>query len=635
MATSFAIAAGTATVKASATEPALFEMESGAFIRTEKPYGIRFRAKMDGTTKARIDADDASFGFLIFPKAYLGSATGDFHNKSVIKDYVDIAGDKSLVYYEEDDGCYYANGALVGIREENLHLDFTAVCYISESGTYTYTQPASERNVASVLSAAYIDRAEERSALTTAFSALGTAALPVEINSDVELAKIAGEVNAAENPNAFTDVNFKLVNDVTVPQDFETIGAAFAGSIDGNGKTLTRYFTDHLIADTAKLTNVTEKLLVDNGKIKINGISRYNATSDATVGTNYNTFGIYTKEEISGDTSNVSDSSVIGVVNSVHGEVRGRYVMQVNFTKDDVQALIDNGYISMSFKLGVFQDVSKSVTINYNNPSKPYEYYNGQKQIYPYNSSYNPTGVTNLSVNKFVKLTATLADVYESFDDSGNLHVMTVGGLSDSTRQVYFADFEMVSILENVDNLIDSTRATIAKQTNSGEESWTYIEPSVVDNLKHGSLATGTGIPIENYSSTFGAFEMSYQTDDTSLKIKLLYNKADLQLMEKAGINFINFNILIRSNNSSDGASSTNYYELVKGENSVLDENVKFDGSSADRSYGVWTKIAVPIKNIINKIDGNNCITLYDSFIKVGRTQIIYLGSVDLVKPTV
>ena len=616
MATSFAIAAGTATVKASATEPALFEMESGAFIRTEEPYGIRFRAKMDGTTKARIDADDASFGFLIFPKAYLGSATGDFHNKSVIKDYVDIKGDKSLVYYEEDDGCYYANGALVGIREENLHLDFTAVCYILESETYTYTQPASERNVASVLSAAYIDRAEERSALTTAFGALGTAALPVEINSDVELAKIAGEVNAAENPNAFTDVNFKLVNDVTVPQDFETIGEAFAGSIDGNGKTLTRYFTDHLIADTAKLTNVTEKLLVDNGKIKINGISRYNETSDTTVGT---TFGIYTKEEISGDTSNVSDSSVIGVVNSVHGEVRGRYVMQVNFTKDDVQALIDNDFLSMTFKIGVYQDESKMVAVKNTTV-------NEQKQLFPYICTYNKTEKTfEYNINQFITVSAELSTVLDCFDTNGNLHFVTILGQTDSTRKVYFADFA-INNANSIDNLIDGFRANVSPV----DANTFYRNSAYVDTLKHGSTTDGTGSVIANYGNSFGAFDLGLKMGSHTLKLKLAYSQSSLTSMKNAGINFVKFNVLFRSDlNSSDAGTST--ITLVKGTNSVLDEDIVFNGTD-NRHYGQWSTITVSIDNLINKIDGNNWITLYDSYTRSGVSQMVYIGSIELVK---
>ncbi len=123
---------------------------------------------------------------------------------------------------------------------------------------------------------------------------------------------------------------------------------------------------------------------------------------------------------------------------------------------------------------------------------------------------------------------------------------------------------------------------------------------------------------------------MGLKTGSHTLKLKLAYSKSSLTAMKNAGINFVKFNVLFRSDlNSSDAGTST--ITLVKGTNSVLDEDVVFNGTD-NRHYGQWSTITVSIDNLINKIDGNNWITLYDSYTKSGVSQMVYIGSIELVK---
>ncbi len=147
-----------------------FRMLDGASVRFSDPTGLRFTAAVSAEKYAEIIRDGAytdgySLGMLIVPKAYFD----DYAAQSEVTDYYDyftnVKGKKidlpftaSQLRLNSESGEYEVNGAIVGIRETNLDLDFQAVAYIAktEDGvtTRTYTDLSDARNIRAVATAA-------------------------------------------------------------------------------------------------------------------------------------------------------------------------------------------------------------------------------------------------------------------------------------------------------------------------------------------------------------------------------------------------------------------------------------------------------------------------------------------------
>lgn len=219
---------------ADGTEPSpTFEMENAAAARLSTKSGLRFRVKMDAATKTRIEADEAEYGFLVFPSAYLEGVTGDY--KTALRASVDIAGDKAKIY--EENGAYYANACLIDILEQNVALSFSAIAYINEGGAYTYAafDRAFSRSIYDVLSKASIYEPEALPQIKTAYPWLGTAEYPVTLGGAEDYTALSDAVAGGES---YTDVNFSVTKDFNLEKGFTSIGAGFAGQIDGGNKTV-------------------------------------------------------------------------------------------------------------------------------------------------------------------------------------------------------------------------------------------------------------------------------------------------------------------------------------------------------------------------------------------------------------
>lgn len=582
----------------------IFAMEERASVRLTQPYGIRFRVQMSEDYKNKIDADGATYGFLIFPYEYLNSIGSDY-SKLTEATSVNIQGDKQKIY--EENGLYYANGVLAEVKAENISLDFTSVCYIKEGETYTYANLSSDfkRNVTGVAGSAYLYEKEKREALTSAYNTLGTAEMPIEISSVADLTAIASEVNDENKPETFSDVHFKLTADLSVPEDFTAIGSAFAGHIDGAGHTVTREFTTKIIADASKLANVKENVTVDNSKIKVNAIQLTDATTGNPVDYNY---GEYNVADIPNN-GGVESTVAYGVSNKNNGGARGNYYLNFNFTKSDVQALINNGYTSFSFKYGIYQDAAKATQITSKN-----------NQLFPSASLWYKNTETekqyDFKINEFNTVEVLLTKLLNSFGDNGAA-IFAIGGNFDDTRKVYFTDF----VIEKA----DSVSVLELKKANfiNGETGKAIEQGNVLDNAV---LKTNTPLAMPCYSDTTGAWEYSSASKAfAKLNIQLAYTKSEL---EQLAVFFKTVKINVLAYHASAIASQTGYLKLIKGETGILSENIEFTGVKYE--YRKWYELEVSIDALINGVSDNGTITLFESIEKDGASPILYIGDIRL-----
>lgn len=249
------------TIFANAETTSYFEMEQGAYIRIDtenNENGIRFRAKFSDDVKDKIESA-TEYGFLVFPQQYLvDSEVTDYATE--LKQYVKIVSDKSS--YVEN-GSNYLNCALVDIREYNRSLEFTAVCYYIDNGTYNYADLDHNfsRSLTSLLSKAYInenakvaDKAANRKLLAQVYDWFPSINYPVQIDSASALSSIAEEVAAGET---FNMVEFKLTENVYLGSEFTPIASTFNGTIDVDNKEVTFLYGKEICADNTKVVNNT------------------------------------------------------------------------------------------------------------------------------------------------------------------------------------------------------------------------------------------------------------------------------------------------------------------------------------------------------------------------------------------
>lgn len=230
-----------------------FEMLESAEVRTESPYGIRFKARVGANVKTAIEsvsntADATNKGFLIFPKAYLASVSGenpDYKEQGVLTDYLDIPINNGTWYPEKDKsgndtGYYLYNGVIHTIKENNRSLDFAAIAYYKDATqdkfVYANFNKDFGRSITYILSKAYLNDYTNAETLDEAFGTwFGTESNPIRITDAGEMAAFSAAVQGGYNFNGKT---VALANDITV-DGVAPIRSGFTGTFDYNGKTLT------------------------------------------------------------------------------------------------------------------------------------------------------------------------------------------------------------------------------------------------------------------------------------------------------------------------------------------------------------------------------------------------------------
>lgn len=147
-----------------------FVMLDGASVRIQDPTGLRFTASISENKYREIISDGAykegySIGMLIVPKAYFDDYAAQ-DSVTDLWDYftnvkgkkIDLAFTPAQLHLSDEGDAYLINGAIVGIKEANLELDFRAVAYVAkqegETVTRTYTGLSDVRNITQVATAA-------------------------------------------------------------------------------------------------------------------------------------------------------------------------------------------------------------------------------------------------------------------------------------------------------------------------------------------------------------------------------------------------------------------------------------------------------------------------------------------------
>ena len=187
-----------------------FVMEDGVSAKLSDKGGIRFRVKMDETTKDNVvNNNDVTLEFVVAPEKYF--TDGIAEDKGLV-----IPVDESKIY-TDGDGIYYANGCITNIKQENRALNFQAIARIRKNGNVTDKTPVNanaRNNLYSVLNSAVLDTEndyEKTVSGLTAYEWFGTESYPVKISNNAKYANLKSKKDSGFFKNKYyaisTDVS--------------------------------------------------------------------------------------------------------------------------------------------------------------------------------------------------------------------------------------------------------------------------------------------------------------------------------------------------------------------------------------------------------------------------------------------
>lgn len=316
-----------------ATTETTFEMVETAQVRLDNPSGIRFVAKVSPDVKDLMQGAEEK-GFLIFPKAYLDGVTGNYHDD--LYDFVDIPVGNGTFYAEEVDGnktgYYLVNGVLHTILPQNYALDFTSIAYYKTGSGYVYADFNADfgRDIYYVLSKTYLNDADFRADIDQEFSWLGNEDYPVQIENAEDMTAFS---NAVKGGESFEGKTLALTDNITL-ENFSTVGSAFNGTFDYNGKTVT------MVNGGDKVPVASEKVIDSTGKdvsqaikgeefaLKVTESTAANLVKDQHVGAFVANADIPNKGDYTGDATKIANMS--------SGSI---FKIKINYTKDQLTAL--------------------------------------------------------------------------------------------------------------------------------------------------------------------------------------------------------------------------------------------------------------------------------------------------------
>ena len=178
-----------------ATSP-VFEMDKGVYVKLVDDGGLRFRVKMDETTKAGIDGEGNELFFLLMSQEKFDAANGDFSNVDCKK----IPADKSLIYYSAKDESYYSNLLIYNIPE-NMRAEY--LCVVAGKtvdGVTTFASYESATQVCktfyNAVNASLVDLGMAE--ILDVYTWLGTEEYPVFIESEEQFEAFVNLVNSEE-----------------------------------------------------------------------------------------------------------------------------------------------------------------------------------------------------------------------------------------------------------------------------------------------------------------------------------------------------------------------------------------------------------------------------------------------------
>lgn len=389
-----------------------FEMLSGAEVRTEEPYGLRFKVRVGSAVKEAIESvknteTETDKGFLIFPKQYLASVTcenPDYKDKENggLNDYIDIPIGDGTWYYEVDDdknqtGYYLYNGVIYNIKDTNRSLEYAAIAYYKNSyGSYVYADFDKDfgRSITYVLSKGYLNSADVRTTVSTYFGWFGTQNYPVSIESEEDMFAFANAINGGET---FENKYFKLNNDLSL-DGWTAIRSGFSGTLDCNGKTVTLLSGGDKFIECGTVTKTDDTVVGDKQyAFKATAGSARNFVTSLTSGEFVENSSIPNKAD-----DYTGNAALRG--NCASGAI---FAVTLNYTREELTALkSDYNTVTVSFMFtGTATDSSKTATVNDN--------YGTTSSITHAGIVYK-TGLKQATLNNWYTYTISLDDLIET-----------------------------------------------------------------------------------------------------------------------------------------------------------------------------------------------------------------------------
>lgn len=321
-----------------------FEMVEGAEIRAKdstSDSGLRFKVKMDETTKAKVE-NGATLGFIV-------SYSENFTNE-VVDDYINVSPKLSLektkvsadLIYSQDDA-YYANLAIVNMSDEQLKQDWSAVAYILENGTYTYATGVQSRSVQLVASNIYFADVNGWNAVSATYAKMGTEEMPIllcsgdydEINSYQTLI----EMSRAESSTVH-NYKYEMTEDVIAEETLADV-----------------------IVNAEEYDVITPEGLVWDGFTGTNAYTYYRKT-EIELDDEELAKTIHSAEYVADQSFNANgNGSVKLTIDNTNGAGRGGnmfYGINSRFSKQYYAGLKDKGYTHLTMRL-MIPDLGKTL----------------------------------------------------------------------------------------------------------------------------------------------------------------------------------------------------------------------------------------------------------------------------------
>ncbi len=247
-------------------EKAAIKVKVDEGVADQSDSGIRFRVFMGKTVRDEIvNNANVTLGVLVFPQDYLEgkTLTGSEDLKDdadILPNYIDVPIDEEKIY--EQDGGYYANACVVKMKVENLARAYVAVAYketAGESETRDYADFNSQfkRSIYDVANTAAYESPADVTKIKTTYPDFASETNAIPLTDATDYAKLSQNVAGG---TTYEGCNFKVMDNFTLTNGFTSIANNFAGSIDGNNKTVdvtTNGESPAFVEDMTKVTNLT------------------------------------------------------------------------------------------------------------------------------------------------------------------------------------------------------------------------------------------------------------------------------------------------------------------------------------------------------------------------------------------
>ncbi|MBQ8283790.1 MAG: hypothetical protein IJX75_01725, partial [Clostridia bacterium] len=418
----------TTRVEAAAGE---ITFEEGASIRTDpENMGIRFRAFYSKDLYELSATGDV--GMIIVPSPALeGVGNADYftylkneHGKAKTSVSTQF---KPAQFTDNGDDTYYAWGAIVNLKDNNLAYDYTAIAYYYDSAKscYVYSEPSVERSISYVADAALKDAEVTGEARTKLFTAVSSLSEQLNTAGKTDGSKITFETELSEGLDlsayavgdrtsitsvAIGDKTYTPVENKLTFVDTSTLSGYDTTAAFGDAQLMTLTFADEttlklnasvwslFISNESELQTAYQYTVVGNSRVK--GYFKLNADIEMTNDGTANWYGsgrpIGYKPDDSGlGTGPYYDSGFEGIFDGDgykisnfvvknddkglfyslgnHSVVRNLAIEAINLTKGSKQNYpgYGSGVLSRFLQGGTFENITATLTLKESSYCEP------------------------------------------------------------------------------------------------------------------------------------------------------------------------------------------------------------------------------------------------------------------------